>query len=161
MRRPDLSVVEVLAQAAADLADAVGALADHGAMDLPLHQRGRGAGPVRIRKHVEVRQRRPFEIPRKLSEVLIGFSGKADDDVGTDRDVWNLRANAIDERRVLIDRVRPAHGRQNAVARVLQRQMKVRGERFTRRDEIDDVQRAIHRLERADAKESRKIHEPA
>src|SRR5207248_1591466 len=48
MRRPDLSVVEVLAQAAADLADAVGALADHGAMDLPLHQRGRGAGPVRI-----------------------------------------------------------------------------------------------------------------
>src|SRR5690348_17593602 len=98
MGRADLSVVEAVAQSAADLADAVRAVADHRAMDLPLDGRGCCAGPVRIRKHVEVRQRRLFEIARELFEVLVGFAGKADDHIGTNRSVWNLRANAIDER---------------------------------------------------------------
>ena len=70
-------------------------------------------------------------------------------------DASGIRARmSIDERGVLLDRVRPAHRRQHAVARVLQRQMEVRGERGRARDEIDDLARAVHRLERADAEEN-------
>ena len=52
-----------------------------------------------------------------------------------------------------VDRVRPSHRREHPVARVLQRQMKMRRETGRRRDQIDDLGRAVHRLERADAKQ--------
>ena len=79
-------------------------------------------------KHVEVRQRRALEIRRELLEVLVGLAGKSDDDVGADRRVRHPRADVVDERRVVLDRVRPPHRRQHAVARVLQRQVEVRRE---------------------------------
>ena len=58
---------------------------------------------------------------RQLLEVVVGLAGKADDDVGADRGVRNARADVVDERRVVLDRVRPAHraracGRSRAAA---------------------------------------------
>ena len=44
--------------------------------------------------------------------------------------------------------------RQHPVARVLQRQMEMRRERARSRDQIDDLGRAVHRLERADAEQT-------
>ena len=52
---------------------------------------------------------------------------------------------------VVVERVRPAHRGEHAIARVLQRQMEVRQEPAAARDEIDDRRRAVHRFERADA----------
>ena len=114
-------------------------------------------GPIGVREHVEVRQRRALEIRRELLEVVVGLAGKADDDVRADRGVRHPRADVVHERRVVRDRVRPAHRRQHPVARVLQRQMKVRREAAGRGDEIDDLARAVHRLERADAEQDARL----
>ena len=65
----------------------------------------------------------------------------------------NPRADVVDERRVVLDRVRPAHRREHPVARVLQRQDESAARSSRRGDEIDDLARAVHRLERADAEQ--------
>ena len=90
---------------------------------------------------------------RQLLEVLIGLAGKADDDVRADRRVRHAsrgcrRRAPRSSRSCTAGASRPAR-----VARVLQRQMKVRREALGRGDEIDDLARAVHRLERADAEE--------
>ena len=59
--------------------------------------------------------------------------------------------DGVDERPVGGQRVRTPHGGEQAIARVLQRQMKVwRHPSAAAGDEIDDLRRAVHRLERAD-----------
>ena len=62
-------------------------------------------------------------------------------------------ADVVDERGEVLDRVRPPHRRQDAVARVLQRQMKMRREAIGCGNQIHDLSRAVHRLERGDAEE--------
>ena len=59
--------------------------------------------------------------------------------------------NPIDELAIVVKGVGPLHGHQHAVARMLQRQMKMRSEAARRSDQIDDGERAVHRLERADS----------
>ena len=69
-------------------------------------------------------------------------------------DACGMRARiASTSAAVVIDRVRTPIARQHPVARVLKRQMKVRRKASGSGDEIDDLGRAVHRLERADPKE--------
>src|SRR5262249_37717627 len=49
--------------------------------------------------------------------------------------------------------VRTTHRREHPVARVLKRKMKMRRVALRRSDEVDDLPRAVHRLERRDAEE--------
>ena len=57
----------------------------------------------------------------------------------------------VDQAAIVAERIRPAHQREHPIARVLQRQVEMRREAAAARgDEIDDLRRAIHRLERAD-----------
>jgi len=102
---------------------------------------------------VDVRERRPFEIRRKLLEVLVALTREPDDHIRADRRVGYTRANGLHERGVLRDGVRPPHGREHSIAGVLQGKMKMRRETIGPRHEIDELGRAVHRLERADAKQ--------
>ena len=102
---------------------------------------------------MDVGQRRSLEIGRELLEVVVGLARESDDDVGADRRVRDPRADVAHERRIVIDRVRPAHRGQHACTRVLQRQVEMRREPVGRRDEIDELARAIHRLEGGDSEE--------
>ena len=78
---------------------------DDGAVDLPGQDRRHGARAIRVRKHVEVRQRRLLEICGEHLEVLVGLAGKADDDVRSDRRVGQALANGVDQRAVVLDGV--------------------------------------------------------
>src|SRR5258707_3024211 len=154
MRHADLRVAEALRELRADFPHASSTLANDTAWNLVSHRRRWRSGTIRIRKNVDVRQRRALEIRDELFEVLVRLAGESDDDVAADRRVLDARADIIDERRVVLDRVRPAHAREDAVARMLQRQVKMRREAIGGRDEIHDLARTVHRLERGDAKQN-------
>ena len=85
-------------------------------------------------------------------EVVVGLARKPDDHVGADRGV---RQALGDARRPAGDSTSSVYGRRIAaehpIARVLQRQMEVRREAAAAAgDQLDDLRRAVHRLERAD-----------
>ena len=149
------------------LADAPRALADDGPGTLSAHRRRGRSRPIRIRKHVEVRQRRRSRYAASCSKSSSVSPGKPTMMSEPIDGVGHPRADVVDERRVLLDGVGPAHGREHAVARVLQRQMKVRREavaarrpdRRSRREQSigsselmrNSTSRARDRTRRADA----------
>ncbi len=153
VRRADLRRAEARREPRGDLADPARPLPDDQAVGPMSHPRRRRARPIGVGKDVHVRERRRFEIRGQPLDVLVGLARESDDDVRADGGVRHPRADAVHEGGVLRDRVRPAHRRQQAIARVLQRQMEMARKAVARRDEIDDVGRAVHRLERADAEE--------
>src|SRR5262245_4123413 len=93
-------------------------------------------------------------MPYERLKIFVCLSRKTDDDIRADRRVRNAGADAVDERCVLLDRVRASHRRQHAIARVLQWQMEVWCELFRTSDELDDLARAVHWFERADAEDN-------
>ena len=99
-------------------------------------------------KDVQVRERRALEIARRACvEVLVGLAGKADDDVRPDRRMRHARRGCRPRAPRTCSIV---YGRrissQDAIRRMLQRQMEVR------RDQVHQArERKVHRLERADA----------
>src|SRR4029079_13705649 len=64
----------------------------------------------------------------------------------------------VDNRPIVIERIRTPHRRQDAVARVLERQMEMRRKAAVACSyQLNDRWRAVHRLERADAKNDIRI----
>ena len=102
------------------------------------HRRRHRAGPIGIRKDMEVRQRRRLEIRGQLLEVVVGLAGEADDDVGADRGV-GIRArmsstSAGSTRSCTAGASRRARDRSRAAAAGGNAARSSR-----RRDEIDDL----------------------
>jgi len=113
--------MEALSKAPSNLADAAPAITDERTGNLAAERRRRRSRPVGVRKHVEVRQRRTFQITLESGDVLLCFARKADDDVRADRGIRNASANVVNERGILFNRVRAAHCRKHPIAGVLQR----------------------------------------
>jgi len=102
---------------------------------------------------MDVGQWRPLEIGAQLFEVAVALSGESDDDIRANGGIRHPRVDSVHEGGILSDGVRPSHGREHPIAGVLQRKMKVRRETGGGRDQIDDLGRAVHGLERADPKQ--------
>ena len=60
------------------------------------------------------------------SEVRFGFAGKADDEIGGERQIWPRVAQALDDCKVIGAAVTAVHGREHAVGAGLHRQMQLR-----------------------------------
>ena len=60
---------------------------------------------------------------QRRAEILFGLAGKADDEIGGERDVGPRGAQARDHREIVLPRVPAVHRRENAVGARLHRQM--------------------------------------
>ena len=99
------------------------------ARHLAAHRRRRRARAIGIREDVEVRQRRAARGTRTAARSPRRVSPGKPTMMSEPIEACGIRARmSIDERRVVLDGVRPAHRRQHPVAGVLQRQMKMRRE---------------------------------
>ena len=81
MRFPHLRCPEPIGQDPGDFTDTAPAFTNHESADLPRHRRRRCAWTIGIGEHVDVRQRRAFQVVHQAIEVVVGFPRKADDDV--------------------------------------------------------------------------------
>ena len=59
-------------------------------------------------------------------EIRVALAGKADDEIGRQRDVGPRRAQALDDAAIVVGGVPPVHRRQHAVGAGLHRQMQER-----------------------------------
>ncbi|MDQ0574993.1 hypothetical protein QFZ29_001216 [Agromyces albus] len=86
-------------------------------------------------------------------EVLLGLSGKADDDVGGDGRVRDAGANAVEDAEELLGAVGAAHGLEDAVGARLQRHVQLGHDRGRVGHRVDDVvgERSRMRAREADA----------
>jgi hypothetical protein len=100
-----------------------------------------------------MRQRKLSQQRLGLVEVGIALSGESHDDIGSNRRMRHHRADPVDEVPVRRRGVRPSHSTQHIVGAVLEWQVKMRRETRRLGNEIDDVLRAIHRLQRTDAEQ--------
>src|SRR5688572_25343940 len=110
-------------------------------------QRGVGPWPVRVWKDMQVCQRKVAEKGFGLREMQRRLTWKPDDEIGANRGMGKTRTNLRDEAGIERCRVRPPHRPKYLVRPMLQRQVEVRRQSGRRGDEIDDLRRAIHRLE--------------
>src|SRR5688500_15446324 len=146
-----LRAVKTLIQLSADRTNGTRPLANNRAMHFVRQRRGHCSRAIGIRKHMRVRNRRLPKICLEHGEVVVGFAWEADDHVRADRRVRNLVANPIDKTAIVLKRVRAAHRDQHAIARMLKRKMEMWCEPARGGHEVDDVIRAVHRLEGADS----------
>ena len=85
---PALPIAKPSVELCAERAQSRAALADHGARNFRRHRLGFGPWPVRVRKDVNVRQRRRRQVRQVCLEVVGGLARKPDDHVGANRRVW-------------------------------------------------------------------------
>ena len=149
--RSDLGRSEAPRQFGADLTKPCGAPANHRRRHFVSHGGRSRAGPIGIGKHVDVRQRRRRKVREICLELFVRFAGKAGDQVRTDRDVRQPFDQGVSQPLVEIETVGPPHSPEHGIARVLQWQVEMRSEPASAAgDELDNLGRAIHRLEGTD-----------
>jgi hypothetical protein len=91
------------------------------------------------------------QVAAQQREIFVGLTRETDDDVGANGGLGNQMANTIDQAIVVRKGVGAAHGAQDSIACVLQRQMEV-GSKYRRRGhEMNNRLAALHRLQRTDA----------
>src|SRR5262245_43170570 len=151
MHCPQLAGAKTRGEAPGNLSHATCSLADKGARNLVRKLACLRTWSIRIGKYVHVRQRGVLEKRGELLEISTCLTGEADDDVGAQRGVRDLPANAFEQRRVSLDGVGAAHGCEHAGAGVLQGQMKVGRETGALAEMPDDLASAVHRFEGADS----------
>ena len=66
--------------------------------------------------------------PSVAAKSRFGFAGKADDEIGRQREIGPRIAQAVDDVEIIGARVPAVHGRENAVGARLHRQMQLRHE---------------------------------
>jgi hypothetical protein len=94
-------------------------------------------------------ERRAGQVVKEYSNVVISFAREPHDHIRSNGRIRQRAANSIDKGRVGLERVRPAHGRKNPIAGVLERQMEMRGKPTRPADELDNLRGAVHWFKRA------------
>ena len=72
-------------------------------------------------------------------KILFGLAREADDDIGSNRRVWNLLANLIEDAQELLRAVGTAHVLQDLIRAGLQRHMQLRAHRRGFRHGVDNI----------------------
>ena len=87
---------------------------------------GRRAGALRVDEGVGRRERRFAHEAERILKVLLGLTGEANDDVGGQGKLGHGGLEAAHKREILLARVAPVHGAQDAGGATLHGQVQMR-----------------------------------
>ena len=96
---------------------------------------------------MEVRKRQGFNERTCLLEFLVALAGKSDHNIGTNRGIGHGAAYALDSVCVMPRAILAMHAAQDSVAAGLQWNVRVLGDAWRRRDQFNQFDGPIHRLD--------------
>src|SRR5207245_3809658 len=95
------------------------------------------ARTLRVREHMEVRERKRFDESKRRGVILFCLAGEACDCVGADGGMGEVLANEFNTARVVLGTIPAVHGSEDAIRARLQRHVEVLGKPFGRSKELN------------------------
>src|SRR5215211_8630990 len=114
-RPADVVLVEAAAQLVAEGDQLAGPGLLLGVVDLAVHGRGRGVGPLGVAEHVQLGEAGPLDHGQGGGELLAGLAREPDDHVGGQPEAGDLGLGELDPVQELGDAVGAVHGRKHLV----------------------------------------------
>ena len=115
------------------------------------HARGRRAGPLRVREHVQVRQPALGDELARARKRIVGLGREARDDIGAEHHIGAQPPHLARERDRVGAQMPALHALQDQVVAMLQRKMQVRHQPRLVRDRVEQVRVGFDRVDRRDA----------
>src|SRR5256714_14149448 len=125
----DTGLVALQRDALAELDQALDPLRLNPVRHLVGHRRRLGAPPRRQSEPESALAADLLHDLERRGEVLLGLAGEADDQVGREGQVWDGRAQLVDEPQITLARVRAAHRLQDPRRAGLERQVRLLADR--------------------------------
>ncbi len=114
--------------------------------DLVRAARAGRAGPLAVFEREGLGETDLAHERERCREIVVALAGKADDEIGGERDIRPRRAQAIDDAAIIVDRMAAIHRLEHAVRARLHRQMQERHQLFDIAMRLDQLVVHIARM---------------